>query len=178
MPQKTWLLPTGWKSLSLESFAAGRTFETGQTPSACRWKLEANLACGSDPELSLLSRWAIATYQEGTWNLLTHPHYVEQAGTQNKYDGTHYVSNPQGHGRRMEQRDSRGTGGIGRGAYHRQYFINQLINSQPRNGWPSFTHGQQTWAVFARPKRTTRPIDSLRDTTSDGRLGHSPDRMG
>ena len=101
-----------------------------------------------------------------------------QAGTQNKYDGTHYVSNPQGHGRRMEQRDSRGTGGIGRGAYHRQYFAQSIDHLRASQrvafvySWPA------NLGCFTCPKRTTRSIDSLRDATSDGRLGHSPDRMG
>ncbi len=122
------------------------------------WKQ--TLPVGSDPELSLLSRWAIATYQEGTWNLLTHPHYVEpkQAPRTNTMEP-------------ITSQTRKGMGGVwsneileelvelGVGHITVNILLNQLINSQPRNGWPSFTHGQQTWAVSpAQSERLDRLI--------------------
>ena len=122
------------------------------------WKQ--TLPVGSDPELSLLSRWAIATYQEGTWNLLTHPNYVEpkQAPRTNTMEP-------------ITSQTRKGMGGVwsneileelvelGVGHITVNILLNQLINSQPRNGWPSFTHGQQTWAVSpAQSERLDRLI--------------------
>jgi hypothetical protein len=101
-----------------------------------------------DHESSLLSRWAVATKQHERWALLTHPCYAEPIPTPSASRLKPVTSQTR-----------KGMGGVwsneildelvelGVGHITVNILLNRLISSQAHEGWPTFTHGKQTWSI-------------------------------